>query len=268
MADTAPYRTIRVDGAVVAVSESGSGRPLLLNMGLGGHMQMWRPLVRLLNPCGIRTIAYDSPGLGLSTPYKRPRRLPGMARTVMSLLDELGYEQVDVLGVSWGGGIAQQLAHQFPDRFRRLVLCATSPGMISLPGYPRSASAIARALSCKGSSHYERLAPVLFGGRSARDPARLRRAGERFEFPRSPLGYLNQLYAGAGWTSFHWLPNLHQPTLVMAGDDDPIVPLLNARLLTARIPDSRMHVVRGGGHLFLAEQAEESAQVICSFLAD
>ena len=67
-------------------------------------------------------------------------------------------------------------------------------------------------------------------------------------------GYLGQLYAVSGWSSLPWLHTLRQPTLVLAGDDDPIIPLVNARMMAWRIPDARLHVVQGGGHLFFLEQ--------------
>ena len=80
-------------------------------------------------------------------------------------------------------------------------------------------------------------------------------------------GYLGQLYAISGWTSLPWLHQLKQPTLVLAGDDDPIVPLINARILTRRIPNARLHVITGGGHLFILEQPAAMAALIAGFLA-
>ena len=81
-------------------------------------------------------------------------------------------------------------------------------------------------------------------------------------------GYLAQLYAIAGWTSLPWLSRLRQPTLVIAGDDDPIVPLVNGRLLNRLIPDARLHVVDGGGHLFLLERPAEIADLVTRFLSE
>ena len=69
-----------------------------------------------------------------------------------------------------------------------------------------------------------------------------------------------------GWTSLPWLHKLPQPTLVLNGDDDPIVPLINGRILARRIPDARLHVVRGGGHLFLLERPAETADLVTQFL--
>ncbi len=88
----------------------------------------------------------------------------------------------------------------------------------------------------------------------------------RFAHAPSVGGYLAQLYAIAGWTSVPWLRRLPQRTLVLAGDDDPIVPLVNGRLLGWLVPDSRLHVLRGGGHLFLVERPAEVAAIVTEFL--
>jgi pimeloyl-ACP methyl ester carboxylesterase len=77
---------------------------------------------------------------------------------------------------------------------------------------------------------------------------------------------MGQLYAITGWSSMPWLHTLRQPTLVISGDDDPIIPLINGRILAWRIPDARLHVVRGGGHLFILERPAEIAGMITDFL--
>jgi pimeloyl-ACP methyl ester carboxylesterase len=81
----------------------------------------------------------------------------------------------------------------------------------------------------------------------------------------SPRGYLYQLAAGAGWTSLPFLPLLRQPTLILSGDDDPLIPLANARLLRMLIPHARLHVYHGG-HLSLVTEAAELAPVVDRFL--
>jgi poly(3-hydroxyalkanoate) depolymerase len=262
---TRQVRTVEADGVRLRVATSGDGHPLLLVMGLGGHLDMWAPLEQRLHPFGIRTVSYDAAGTGESADYGLPRRLGGLARTAERLLDALGLDTVDVLGVSFGGGVAQQLAHQAPNRVRRLVLAATSSGALSVPGSPRALLALTTPRRYLDADHYRRISPRVFGGLSRRDPAA--GAGERFAHPPSLKGYAYQLYAGAGWTSLFWLQRIRQPTLVLAGDDDPIVPVQNGRLLAALIPEARLHVVRGGGHLFLLEQAEEVAPVVADFLS-
>ena len=259
-------RTLEADGVRLRVATAGSGRPLLLVMGLGGNLDMWGPLEQRLHPYGIRTVAYDAPGTGGSTDYRTPRRVSGLATTAERLLDAVGLDRVDVLGVSFGGGVAQQLAHQAPDRVRRLVLAATSSGALSVPGHPSALLALTTPRRYLDPGYYRRVAPRVFGGASRRAPDAA--TAERFAHPPSLRGYAFQLYAAAGWTSLFWLQRIRQPTLVLAGDDDPIVPVANGRLLTSLIPDSRLHVVRGGGHLFLLEQAGEVAPVVAQFLAD
>jgi poly(3-hydroxyalkanoate) depolymerase len=259
-------RTIEADGLSIRVSTSGTGLPLVLIMGLGGHLDMWQPLERVLNPFGIRTIAYDAPGMGESSAYRLPRRFSGLARTAGRVLDRLGIGRADVLGASFGGGVAQQLAYQSPKRVRRLVLAATSPGAISVPGRPSALLALMTRRRYVDPAYYRRIAPQAFGGTSRQDPDFP--AGARFAHPPSLTGYAHQLYAGLGWTSVLWLHRITAPTLVLAGDDDPIVPAANGRLLASRIPGARLHVVRGGGHLFLLEQADEVGAVIAEFLVE
>ena len=183
------------------------------------------------------------------------------------VLDALGHERVDVLGVSWGGAVAQQIAHQAPRRVSRLVLAATSCGLGSIPGHPLALAAMANPLRFHSRSFFELVAPHVYGGASRR--SQLQRSDEADLWLRRPpslRGYAYQLVALAGWSSLPWLHRLPQPTLVLAGSEDPLVPLPNARILAARIPRATVHVVEGGGHLFLLNQAAESAAAIRAFL--
>ena len=111
------------------------------------------------------------------------------------------------------------------------------------------------------------MAPVLYGSEIAEQPDLLERQIEiRLSHAPSWIGYTHQLNALVGWTSLPWLRPLDQPTRVLAGDEDPIIPLSNARVLAARIPRSQLHVARGGGHLFHITRAEEIAGVVRDFL--
>jgi len=261
-------RFVEVDGLRIRVAVRGEGSPSLMIMGLGGNLDMWSPFDTLLNGLGLQTIAYDAPGTGESSAYRRPQRISGLARTTERLLGALGLGRVDVLGVSLGGAIAQQLAHQSPRRVRRLILAATMPGVGGIPGHPRALLSMATPRRYRDPAYFEQVAGRLYGGR-ARDPRSVgAEAAYRFAHPPSFGGYLAQLYAIPGWSSLPWLHRLRQPTLVMAGNDDPIVPLVNGRILAARIPRARLHVVRGGGHLFLLDDADRSASVVADFLAE
>jgi poly(3-hydroxyalkanoate) depolymerase len=256
---------VRAAGLRLRVGRRGNGRPLLLVTGIGAHLDMWAPFARHAGEREL--IAFDPPGAGLSQRPRGPLRMGGLADVVRKLLDELRLERVDVLGYSFGGALAQELARRAPDRVRRLVLCATGPGLGGSP--PRPVAAL--MLATPARYYHPRLLamtlPHIAGGRTAREPGVLAaHAGERLQRPPDPLGYAFQLYAIAGWSSLPWLKRLAQPTLVVAGEQDPSVPLRNARMLAARIPDARLHVVHGGGHLFLLDEPENAAGTIREFL--
>jgi poly(3-hydroxyalkanoate) depolymerase len=255
------------DATSLRVARIGQGEPLLLINGLGANLEMWHPLVRELT--GDRElIAFDLPGTGGSARPRWPLRMPQLARLVAGLLDELGHQQLDVLGYSLGGIVAQELAHRAPGRVRRLVLCATTPGLPSMPPDP-----IVTALMLTPARYWNRalaelILPVIAGGRTARDP-RVLRAGleQRLVQPPSALGYLYQLYALSGWSSHPWIRTLPHPTLVVHGDRDPVVPLVNGRYLADALPHGRLEVVRGAGHLFLLDEPRSVTGALLSFLA-
>jgi poly(3-hydroxyalkanoate) depolymerase len=242
----------------------GTRTPLVLANGIGASLELLEPFVDALDP-SIEVIRFDVPGVGGSPLPRLPYRLPGLARLVAGLLDRLGYRTVDLLGISWGGGLAQQFALCQRDRCRRLVLVATGPGTLMVPGRPKVLARMATPRRYLDPGYAERVAAGLYGGTIRADPGRARallhgctRVGPR-------RGYLYQLAAGAGWTSLPLLPWLRQPTLLLAGDDDPIIPLVNARIMRRLLPDAELHVYHGG-HLGLLTEARELAPVIDRFL--
>ncbi len=268
--EEAVIRFVDVDGVRLRTSTRGTGPPLLVITGLGASLELAEPFERHVVARGLQTIGFDAPGVGESTGYRWPKRMPGVARTVERMLDELGHQQVDVIGVSLGGVIAQQLAHQAPDRVRRLVLVATGPGAVGLggvPGSPRALLALATRRRYTSPDHYRSIAGDLYGGLARTDPdALLHGSVARFSEAPSLGGYLGQLYAISFWTGIPWLRKLRQPTLVITGDDDPIIPVLNGRILAHCIPNAQLHVVPGGGHLFLLEKPAETADLVANFL--
>jgi poly(3-hydroxyalkanoate) depolymerase len=257
---------LEIEEVRLRTSVRGEGRPLLLITGLGASLDLAVPFERQLCARGRQVISFDAPGVGRSTPYRWPRRLPGLVRTIGGLLDRLGLEQVDVLGVSLGGAVAQQLARSAPERVRRLVLAATTPGVGGVPGSPQALMHLATPRRYRDPAHYAQIAGQIYGGAARTDPAGMVRAVLGPAKPPSTVGYLGQLYAISGWSSLPWLHTVRHPTLVLAGDDDPIVPVLNGHLMAWRLPDARLHVVRGGGHLFILERPAEIAEVVTTFL--
>ena len=256
---------VNAAGLRLRVARTGEGRPLLLITGIGANLDMWAPLQRLVTDREL--IAFDAPGVGLSQRPRAPLRMPQLARVVRELMDALALERADVLGYSFGGALAQELARRAPDRVRRLVLCATGPGLGGVPPRPMAALMLATPARYYHPRLLALSVPRIAGGRTARDPSVLaENAGARLARPPDLLGYAYQLYATAGWSSLPWLHRVKQPTLVVAGDDDPSVPVWNARILAARLPDARLHVIKGGGHLFLLDEPQSAVGRILGFL--
>ena len=247
------------------MENKGKGRPLLLINGIGATGDLFDPFRQYLND--RETIAFDAPGVHQSPTPLLPLTMRRLAAIVAGLVGQLGHSQVDVLGLSWGGALAQELARRHPEVVRRLVLSATTPGWGGLPGRPAAMAILLSPARYYLPDYLRRVAPTLYGGAIVDHPDLLdEHARQRRTHPPSLLGYTYQLAAIQGWTSLHWLHRLPHPTLVLAGDDDPIIPLTNGRMLAAAIPAGRLHVVEGGGHLFLFVRAEEMADIVRPFL--
>ena len=252
----------------VRVSDSGPRPdevPLLLLNGIGANLEMWEPLRRRLRR---RSLAVDLPGTGGSSTPLLPLTVPDSARLVLEAVDALGVDTVDVLGFSFGGSVAQELARLAPTRVRRLVLVSTSCGWGSVPGSPLAFAALSSPLRYYSPAFFRSVAPVVVGGRGARSERFLdRQARERAARPPSLRGYWYQLLAASTWCSWPWLHTLRQPTLLIAGDRDQVVPAVNAHLMAGLLPDSRLRTWSDGGHMLLLDSAGQVAPVLEEFLS-
>lgn len=241
----------------------GSARPILFFNGIGANLEMVSPLGEMMQGRSD-VVVFDMPGIGGSPAPKVPYRPGTVGKWANRVLDELGIEDVDVMGVSWGGGAAQQFAWDNPERARSLVLLATSAGMVMVPGNVSSISKMANPKRYIDPDYMMKNFETLYG--DSADASALEHKGRII--PPTKRGYAYQLMAMAGWTSIHFLPFLKQPTLVMSGDRDHIVPLANARILKAAIPRSDLKIVKGGGHLFVVSRAHQVVPVISRYLDD
>jgi poly(3-hydroxyalkanoate) depolymerase len=246
-------------------SPSGHRPPLLLINGIGASLELLEPFVRELDPAA-EVIRFDPPGVGGSPPPSGPYRFTGLCALIASMLTELGYGQVDVLGLSWGGAVAQHFATFQRARCRRLVLVSTATGSLMVPARPSVLAHMVTPRRYLDRSYLERVAGSIYGGSAREQPGRIAATMNNGNRVGPSRGYLYQLTAGAGWTSVPFLPLLRQPTLILSGDDDPIIPLANVRLMKLLIPKSRLHVFPGG-HLGLVTEAAELAPIVDDFLA-
>ena len=246
-----------------AIRHGDPARPALLILnGLGANIELLEPFVDALS--GPTVVTFDVPGVGGSPTPPSLYRPAGVARIAAGLLDHLGHGQADVLGVSWGGAVAQQFAFQHPARCRRLVLAATATGALMVPGNPMALLRLATPRRYEDGAHAHRIAGDVYGGAFRWEPELVATTLRHVRFS-SRGGYYMQLAATFGWTSLPWLFTLRQPTLVMAGADDPLVPTINARIMQWLIPDARLAIL-DCGHLFLITLPAESARIVDAFL--
>jgi poly(3-hydroxyoctanoate) depolymerase len=261
-----PGTMLSAEGVDLFVRERGKGRPLLLINGLGGTAEMLGPLEELL-AASMHTIAVDLPGGGRSPTPRRPLSIGALAKVMASALDELGHEQVDVFGFSLGGIVAQQLAHDAPARVRRMALVATACGWGSVPGTLGAMALISMPVRFHSRSLYERTAGLL-GPADRELMLKLPGLSEaRLRHPPSLLGYTYQLTAGALWSSLPWLSSVTAPTLVLSGERDTLVQAANGVQLARLLPQSRLHVIPGAGHLFVCDPDCPSLELLADFFS-
>lgn len=256
-----------VDGQLlrVGIKPGPAGRPpLMMFNGIGANLELAEPFMAELTETG--GIIFDVPGVGGSPAPAFPYRPSTLARLAKRLAEMLGHNTVDISGVSWGGGLAQQFAFQYPAVCRKLILAATSPGAIMVPGAPSVLAKMASPRRYTDPGYMRGIAAEIYGGAFRTDPTLITRHASAMK-GATQYGYMLQLIAMTGWTSLPWLWLLRQPTLIMAGTDDPLVPLANAKMLKALIPNSRLELI-DDGHLFLVTKPKECARTIEAFLRE
>jgi pimeloyl-ACP methyl ester carboxylesterase len=147
------------------------------------------------------------------------------------------------------------------------VLAATTAGFPAVPPQPINIMRMFSPLRYYSASYYRAVAPTLFGGRTARDPSLLDAEFEhRHTAPPSLLGYIWQTAAAMQWSAVHRDHRIRQPTLIIAGDDDRLVPVANARVLRSLIQGSQLEILPGAGHLLLIDQAADTVPIVERFL--
>lgn len=236
-------------------------RPLLFFNGIGANLELAFSLGEWIRDREI--ITFDMPGVGESPAARFPYRPWMMARVARKLCDQFGMGDVDVMGVSWGGAMAQQYAFQYRGSVGKLILCATTAGMTMVPGKLSALSKMADARRYTDPDYMKKNFETLYGDKDGGGGSTSHVKNLR---PPAPMGYVHQLLAFLGWSSLPFIRFLRMPTLIMAGDRDSIVPMANAHILNFALPDSSIEVIEDGGHLFLVTRAEESVALILDFL--
>ncbi|MGA8053436.1 MAG: poly(3-hydroxyalkanoate) depolymerase [Burkholderiales bacterium] len=245
---------------------SGERPPLMLLNGIGAKLEALEGFTDALNP-DIGVILFDIPGVGGSPRPSRPFRFSDLATTMVQLLHHLGHDEADVFGVSWGGALAQEFAHKCPNHCRRLILGSTAPGSLMIPGNPMAMMSMMNPMRFLQKDYMKNNAMRMYGGKLRDNPQALGKGMNHMMGGGMSIGPMYQMMALMGWTSLHWLHQIRQPTLVIAGKDDPIVPPVNGQLIAGRIPNARLQLV-DCGHLFILTLADEIAVMVDQFLGE
>jgi len=204
------------------------------------------------------------PGVGGSPDPTMPYRPWWVAMAAKQVLQENGYKRVDVLGVSWGGGPAQQFAWQNAKMTKRLILCATTTGVTMIPGNPKSLSKMMSPKRYIDKDFLAKNFETLYGD-SAKEGVK--------EFsinmvPPSIKGYLYQLTAMIGYSTLPFIRRIRAKTLILVGDNDHIVPVANGHILNVALKRSELKILEGAGHLFLLTRRDKTIELIRDFFGE
>lgn len=262
--------TAHVNGIDLYYEIHGDGPNLTLVEGTGYDLWMWyRQLPEFSQH--FRTLIYDNRGVGRSDKPPGPYTHEQNADDLAGLLDHLGWDRSHVLGVSMGGFIAQEFALKYPQRLGRLVLVATAfggPNMVPVP--PDAVKALMPNPDLSPEEKIRTAMPLAFGDRSWSEKHQEefdRIVAWRLEYPQPPQAAMAQNMAILTFNTEQRLCAIQAPTLVISGDKDFVVPPRNAELLAERIPNARLDVVAGAGHVVHIEAAEQFNRDVIAFLS-
>lgn len=249
----------------------GKGEPLVLIYGYGGHSELWFRQIPILSK-KYRVIAFDNRGVGRSDKPDTPYTMAMMAGDIAGLLDIIGIHAAHIFGISMGGMIAQHFALNYPQRVLSLILgCTYCGGAHSIQPEPESLAALfdfERLGKMTPEEAVRQAMPFCYSQKFInRNPGIIdRRVAKQLEYPTPGHGFTRQAEAIMGHDTYELLPNIRLPTLVIAGDNDRLIPVENSRILASRIPEAELVIMEGAGHEFFIENAEETNKKVLDFL--
>lgn len=265
--------TVRRDGVGIAyetIESTGATAPwVVLVHGLGYARWGWEPVVRPLAE-RFRLVLLDNRGVGASDVPPGPYDTATMADDVLAVLDQLALDRVHLIGTSLGGMIAQQVALRAPERVDRLVLVCTTPGGDAAYPLPQATLELLQRMPELEPDKALRLA--VHNALADRTVAERPEVGERIlhfrrTVPQDPAGWSAQAAAGTGHALGDAVVDIAHPTLVIHGDQDRVVDVRNAALLGELMPDARVRVLPGLGHLLFWDDPDRFTAELVSFLS-
>lgn len=262
---------VKVNDIDIYYETRGEGEPLVLVMGLGGTLEWWFLQVPALSQY-YRVVAFDNRGSGRSDKPDIPYTMEMMAKDTIGLMDALGIPSARIFGISMGGMIAQHIALLYPQRVKTLILGATTcGGSHSVSPDPESMKVLfdmERMQQLSPEERFREMLPFIFsrefieGSRSVMQELAVRMS----QHITPPHGYMRQAQAIMGHDTYERLPDIKAPTLVIAAEEDRIVPVENSRIIASRIPGAELVLLKRAGHGFNIELADEVNKAVLDFL--
>jgi pimeloyl-ACP methyl ester carboxylesterase len=274
----APTQLLRVKNETYAYRRfgSGRGRPLLCLQHFTGTLDNWDPAVTDPPASGREVILFDNAGVGRST-GKVPTTVAGMTTHALAFLDAIGLTSCDILGFSLGGMVAQQIAQERPAIVRRMILVGTAPrGGEDIMHLEKPS--LARHLGDPTLKGYAVLQKIFFAPTPSSQSAgaafveRLAQRKEDLDTASGPEVAAAQIAAFREWEQssgarFAGLKDIHQPTLVVNGLHDEMIPVSNSYRLIENLPNSVLLVYPDSGHGSLFQFHDSFTRQAAAFLA-
>lgn len=244
--------------------QSGAGTPLLLIHGLMVTGAMYDPVLPALS-AHYNVIVPDLRGHGRSGALSEPYSVEQLAYDLAQLLDDLQIDATHVLGYSQGGAVAQQFAHDYPQRVRGLVLACTYAYNMLSPRERFEGMLAPWLVRILGVRRLAGLAINAGGGR--RMSPEIAEWFQEMMAVNDTRHMVPAIEAMKAFDSRPWLKEIACPTLVIAGAEDTAVPLPHAHMLAQGIPDAQLSIIEGAGHTLLWTDPDAVIQTIETFLA-
>jgi pimeloyl-ACP methyl ester carboxylesterase len=258
----------RAGGIEIAYWVRGEGVPLLMIAGLAVPASAWGPLPQRLAKEGYRTIVIDNRDSGRSSTCEGLEyAIADMAGDVVAVLDDLGLDSTNVLALSLGGFIAQELALGHPERVEKLMLISSGPGVGGVAPDTELLIAMFDNDGLGPETTTRKVVELLAGPGWAEQNQRLVNLAvrKRLRDPFDEDAFGRQWIAAMGFSSVDRLSEIGVPTLLLHGMEDVLIPYGNALTLNAKIPQSELVGLAGAGHLLPMERPAETIDAIRRF---
>ena len=257
--------TLQLNGITLYYEVHGTGMPLVLIAGLASDSQSWGPVIPDLAR-QFQVILFDNRGSGRTAPQDLPLSLSQIAHDVLELLNRLAVPAAHILGHSMGGYIAQLLTLKHPERIRRLILAGTSPQSSHRNGQLMQDW---RNADLTSEEFVRNFFYWIYSRHFFENPGSVKRALNyvlQYPYGQSKTAFSNQISACTHFTGAGDLQQISAPTLVLCGNEDILVPVVESRQLAAQIPGAQLSVIENAAHAIHMEKPAEFVTRVTNFL--